>query len=72
MRGVGEEMSWGGAELGGFFLFVCFLVGLGFELSVALAKQVLTEPYLYSILFWLFWRWGGGSPEIFAQAGLEP
>jgi hypothetical protein len=31
---------------------------MGFEFNVTLAKQtLLLEPYLRSILLWLFWRW---------------
>jgi hypothetical protein len=33
------------------------------------SKRSMLEPHLWSILQWLFWRWG--SHELFAQAGLK-
>jgi hypothetical protein len=52
---------------GSTYLFVLlgFLIGLVFELrtSCCQAGTLLLEPYLQSILLWLFWRWR--SHELF-------
>jgi hypothetical protein len=45
-----------------WYTFVClfFWVGLGFKFRLCACKAgtFLLEPYLLSILLWLFWRWG--------------
>jgi hypothetical protein len=43
--------------------------GLNSGLHIFKAGTLLLEPYLQSILLWLFWRWG--LSELFALAGLK-
>jgi hypothetical protein len=45
------------------------VLGLNTGLCICKAGALLLEPYLQSILLWLYWRWG--SQEQFAWAGLE-
>jgi hypothetical protein len=54
-------------------LSFCFvLMWLGFELKASHFQTgaLPLEPYLQSILLWLFWKWG--PHELFAWAGLKP
>jgi hypothetical protein len=55
-----------------FFLFFFSLWdwSLNSGLPVSKAGALPLEPYLQSILFWLFWRWGGGLLNYFPQFGL--
>jgi hypothetical protein len=49
-----------------------FLMGLGFELGFALAKQMLYHLNHYSSSFCSGYFGDGGSHELFAWAGLGP